>query len=233
MIEQHKPDLAEFLTLDDRGRLIPDFIADLANCLGEEQASVLAEVQSLTRGIDHIKQIVAAQQSMAKKSNVATAVNPAGLMETALNLQPPGLVREVRVRQDCEQNPQAMLDQHKVLQILINLIANAAHAVMVRPEGQREIALGVAVIFHEGTDYLRFEVRDNGMGIAPENLARIFSHGFTTKKEGHGFGLHGAANAAREMGGRLSAASAGLNCGATFTLDLPFLPAQEQLQCKA
>jgi signal transduction histidine kinase len=68
---------------------------------------------------------------------------------------------------------------------------------------------------------VRISISDNGIGIPPENLTRIFSHGFTTKKDGHGFGLHSGANAAREMGGSLSVASEGPGQGATFTVELP------------
>jgi signal transduction histidine kinase len=64
-------------------------------------------------------------------------------------------------------------------------------------------------------------VRDNGIGIPPENLIKIFNHGFTTKRDGHGFGLHSGANAAKEMGGSLTAESNGPGLGATFTLELP------------
>jgi signal transduction histidine kinase len=72
-------------------------------------------------------------------------------------------------------------------------------------------------------------VADNGEGIAPENLTRIFAHGFTTRKEGHGFGLHSCANAAGEMGGKLTAHSDGPGTGATFTLELP-IDATEEIQ---
>src|SRR5438093_622968 len=68
---------------------------------------------------------------------------------------------------------------------------------------------------------IRISVTDNGVGIPPENLTRIFAHGFTTKKNGHGFGLHSGALAAKEMGGSLSVHSLGLRRGATFTLELP------------
>jgi signal transduction histidine kinase len=61
-------------------------------------------------------------------------------------------------------------------------------------------------------------------GFHQENLIRIFSHGFTTRKDGHGFGLHSGALAAREMGGRLSVQSEGPGRGATFTLELPLHP---------
>ena len=65
------------------------------------------------------------------------------------------------------------------------------------------------------------EVTDNGEGIPKENLTRIFQHGFTTKKTGHGFGLHSGSNAAREMGGSLNVRSDGTGTGATFILELP------------
>jgi signal transduction histidine kinase len=67
-------------------------------------------------------------------------------------------------------------------------------------------------------------VIDNGIGIPPENLTRIFAHGFTTKKDGHGFGLHSGVLAAQEMGGRLAVQSDGPGAGATFTLELPLDP---------
>jgi signal transduction histidine kinase len=67
-------------------------------------------------------------------------------------------------------------------------------------------------------------VTDNGEGIAPDNLTRIFSYGFTTRQQGHGFGLHSGANAAKEMGGQLTAHSAGPGQGAVFTLVLPLNP---------
>ena len=63
-------------------------------------------------------------------------------------------------------------------------------------------------------------ITDNGIGIRKENLLKIFSQGFTTKPQGHGFGLHASANAAREMGGRLTAQSEGEKQGATFILSL-------------
>jgi signal transduction histidine kinase len=79
------------------------------------------------------------------------------------------------------------------------------------------LRLGVAE--HEGR--LRISVSDNGVGIPAENLTRIFNHGFTTKRDGHGFGLHSSANAATELHGRLWAESAGEGRGSTFTIDLP------------
>ena len=105
--------------------------------------------------------------------------------------------------------------------ILTNLISNAKYALAVRPPEQRFMEV---MLDQPDPERLRLRVRDNGMGIAPDMLTRIFQHGFTTRQEGHGFGLHSSALAAQEMGGSLLASSEGPGQGATFTLELPARP---------
>jgi signal transduction histidine kinase len=229
MILANQPNLASYLTEDKRGKLIPGFITELAQCLNEEQKAVLAEVDSLSKGIEHIKKIVAAQQSMAKTSQVKTRVNPASLIEAAVSMQSSSEWTRAEIQRRITDGPDVMVDQHKVLQILINLVSNARHAVMVRPNGKRLITLSLDRL---DNNRLRYQVTDNGTGIALENLTKIFSHGFTTKKEGHGFGLHSAANAAKELGGFLSAQSGGPDKGATFTLEIPADLIAEEATCK-
>jgi signal transduction histidine kinase len=118
--------------------------------------------------------------------------------------------------------PPLPLDRHRVLQILVNLISNAKHAMKGVPAGQLPcITLGAALLPGADGQVLRLTVTDNGEGIAPENLVRIFVHGFTTRSNGHGFGLHSCALAAREMGGTLSVHSDGVGQGARFALEIP------------
>jgi signal transduction histidine kinase len=104
-----------------------------------------------------------------------------------------------------------------VLQILINLISNAKHACNDSDSEEHKVTIRVRF----GSNQVSIAVSDNGMGIPPENLIRVFNHGFTTKKTGHGFGLHSGALAAKELGGSLSAHSEGFGHGATFTVELP------------
>jgi C4-dicarboxylate-specific signal transduction histidine kinase len=119
------------------------------------------------------------------------------------------------------------------VQILVNLITNAKHAVKTGGNTPRQITLIIETLDSEGGKRIRFVVRDNGIGIAPQHLTRMFSHGFTTKADGHGFGLHSAANAATEMGGTLRAASEGLGTGSTFTLELPAEVNYKEAACPA
>jgi C4-dicarboxylate-specific signal transduction histidine kinase len=105
-----------------------------------------------------------------------------------------------------------------VLQILINLLRNAKYAMDEADPSCKKLIVRVT---HPAPERVMICVIDNGIGIAPDHLTKIFNHGFTTKKNGHGFGLHSGANAAKEMGGTLTAKSEGLGQGAEFTLELP------------
>jgi len=114
-------------------------------------------------------------------------------------------------------------EKHKVLQVLVNLMRNAKQACDAVQRDDKQITLRVMA----APNGVTITVADNGVGIHPENLTRIFSHGFTTKKNGHGFGLHSGALAAQEMGGALRVASMGPGQGAAFTLELPFQPVKK------
>lgn len=208
-----------FLTEDERGRHWPDFVLRVADELAKEHTGWKTELEALARHVEHIKEIVAMQQSYARVAGMVEKLDAAGLVEDAVRIQKMALMRAaVTVTRDFRLVPLVVVDKHKVLQILVNVIANAKQAVEAQNPPRREIRLSI----HQGAPGRVFVVvEDNGVGIPADNLIRIFSHGFTTKPDGHGFGLHSGALAAREMGGSLRAASAGLGRGATFTLELP------------
>lgn len=221
ILREHSSDLTDYLTSHPQGQMVPQFLGELVQCLNEEQSAIQAEVTALARGIEHIKQIVSAQQSIAKGSNLLTAADPAALMDAALVMHGHSMERHsIEVVRRYESVGEIPLDKHKVLQILINLVSNAKHAISAHGGGVKRITATIRRT-DASPKQLKFELADTGNGIRAENLTRIFSHGFTTKADGHGFGLHSAANAAREMGGSLSAVSAGDGMGATFILELP------------
>jgi signal transduction histidine kinase len=141
------------------------------------------------------------------------------LIEDALQLNMDSFARHhIAVVREYDQVPPVTVDKHKALQILVNLLRNAKHAMDDSEPNEKRLTLRIRRL-NETT--VAIIVTDAGVGIAPENLTRIFSHGFTTRKDGHGFGLHSAALAAQQMGGRLLAQSEGPGRGATFTLELP------------
>jgi signal transduction histidine kinase len=224
LLRKNATHLTQFLASDPRGRQLPDYLAQLSEHLSSEQSSVLDEIQSLKKNIDHIKDVVAMQQTYARVSGVTEKVQLADLMEDALRInQGARSSHNVRIVREYEpQLPDISIDKHRLLQVLVNLIRNAIHACTESEHPDKRLVLSVS----GQPDGVRISIKDNGVGIPAENLTRIFSHGFTTRKDGHGFGLHSAALAAKEMGGTLSVQSDGPGQGATFTLELPFDPAR-------
>jgi len=224
LLDEHADDLGEFMSRDPKGRQLPAFLAKLSEHLTVEQQTLVKELDALRSNLEHIKQIVAMQQSYARVSGVLEPASPGELFEDALRLNSSAMAGEsVEIVRAFETVPAVLVDRHKVLQILVNLVENARQSVTTRPEG-RQLTLRIA---RKEDGRVRMEVSDNGAGISKENLTRIFGHGFTTKKTGHGFGLHASANAAREMGGNLTAHSEGPGHGATFTLELPAATGKE------
>jgi len=219
LMNEHTHDLGDFITHDEKGKLLPDYLNQLSQALIAEQLSMTEELAQLAKSVDHIKDIVATQQSYAGASSLAESLNISDLLEDALRMNSGALTRhQVTVVRDFSDVPDIMADKHRLLLILINLISNAKYAMSNMDDRARKMTLGVR--FVEGS-ILRISVKDEGEGILPENMTRIFAHGFTTRKEGHGFGLHSCALAAIEMNGHLSAYSDGPGKGALFVLELP------------
>ena len=211
--------LGEYFAKDPNGQKLPGYLAKLGEFFIAENAELLEEVDQLGRNIEHIKEVVAMQQSYAKVSGVFENLPPHRLVEDALAMNTGAFERHgVTVDLHFSPVPLVRVDRHKVLQILINLLRNAKYALSEAKRTDKRITIS---IFAVNESAVHIVVADNGIGISPENLTRVFAHGFTTREEGHGFGLHSGALGAHAMGGSLSVASAGTGHGATFTLELP------------
>jgi signal transduction histidine kinase len=221
LLYQNRADLGRYLAEDPKGRMIPEYLGTLAEGLAKEQATVITEIESLRKNIDHIKDIVAMQQTYAKTSGVVETISVPDLIEDAVRMNAGSLARhDVEVVREYHARPVITLEKSKALQILVNLVRNAKYACDESGRVDKQLTIRITA----DAQFVRISVIDNGVGIPAENLTRIFAHGFTTRKHGHGFGLHSGALAAREMGGSLSVQSDGPGAGATFILELPFKP---------
>lgn len=228
LIEAHVDDLGDFVSQDPKGKHLPEFLRLLATHLADEKVDVGRELEQLMAKVEHIKAIVATQQSYAGVSGVVEAVDLSVMLDDALRLNATAFERHrIKVIKEYAPLPKVLVDKQKVLQIVVNLVKNAKEAFHDCPtQADRQVIVRTSRCDERR---LKIEVIDNGIGIAAEDLTRIFSHGFTTKSTGHGFGLHSCANAASEMGGELTAQSDGRGLGAAFTLEIPFEPAEKPL----
>jgi signal transduction histidine kinase len=199
MLQERQGDLTTFLSEDERGRHLMPFLNKLGQNLVDERRDIVTLLNDVGRYTEHIGDIVKVQQNYARTPRLHEPVNLASL-------------------------PPVLTDKHKLLMILVNLVSNAKYAMDDVPVTERLLSVKLEQL---PSDHVRIAVHDNGMGIAPEMLTRIFQYGFTTREEGHGFGLHSSSIAAQELGGILTVHSDGPGKGATFTLEIPFHPAQE------
>ncbi|MDB5577971.1 MAG: Multi-sensor signal transduction histidine kinase [Bradyrhizobium sp.] len=218
LLQEHSHDLGGYLSNDPQGKLVLTYLAQISNQLQSDQDASIKELRSLGQNIEHIKEIVAMQQAYARAPQAQEIVNIRDLIEDALRVNLDSTVHSgLSVIQEFDEVPPVRLDRHKVLQILVNLVGNAKQSCTesARPDKCLTARLGTA------DGLISVAIIDNGVGIPAANLTKIFNHGFTTRKDGHGFGLHSAALAAKQVGGSLRAQSKGVGQGATFTLDLP------------
>lgn len=204
---------------DDRGRNVVRFAASLEAHVQGCRKQILDELESLRTGVEHIHQIVIAQQEFAQLSGVVEEMVPTEPLEYALRLCESELLRHgVAVVRDYQPAPRVRIERHKAVQVLVNLLRNAKESLARANSSCKRITIGLRESSAGGVEY---RIQDNGEGIAPEHLEKLFTLGFTTKRGGHGFGLHNSALAAKSVGGSLQATSDGLGAGACFLFTLP------------
>jgi PAS domain S-box-containing protein len=221
LLQEKGQQVGTFITSDEHGKRIPDYLATLGEQLMADQKVALQELASLRDNLEHIKNTVAMQQSYAKRCGVTETIAVVELVEDSLRLNAGAFARHgVTLRREFIDVPPITVDKHKVLQILVNLVRNAKYA--CDESGRTDKLLTLRV--ERAINAVRISVVDNGVGIPAENMGRLFTHGFTTRQSGHGFGLHSCALAAQELGGSLHAESDGPGCGAAFILELPCVP---------
>jgi PAS domain S-box-containing protein len=226
LMKTHAADLGSFVTADPAGKLLPAYLTELARVLEAERAAAMKELSSLLSNIEHIKAVVTQQQTYARvAADVVEDVALAGLCDDALRILGADLAAYgIEIVRTYAPLPVVRADRNKLLQIVVNLVSNAKHALAANDAMAPRLLIETA---RDEGEMQRIRIVDNGIGIAPENLLKIFNYGFTTKKGGHGFGLHSSALAAGQMGGGLSAESAGTGRGAVFVLRIPSRPHEE------
>ncbi len=220
LIQKNKNNLGEFFTQDPKGMNIPDYLQALSEYWRGEQKNLSTEIQSILTHIQHIKDIISTQQSLKSFSVLEQVVDIRSVINEAITITGLSLSRHtIRIDREFEVKTPYLLDKIKLLQILVNLLGNAKEA-LISASAEKENIILIKLKYADQNNLL-IAIIDNGIGIKPENLKRIFTHGFTTKASGHGFGLHSSAILAKQMGGSLSAESPGEGQGVTFTLTLP------------
>ncbi len=221
LLERHKEDLGSFLTQDAKGQKIPAFLLQLGDHLRDQHAQTCQDLDSLIGQIDHVNDIITAQQDLTQTNAIHEPVILKDLLESTLKMNAQELEQQhITVTRDYADLPQVITDKQQIVQIANNLIRNTQIAIQQQDSDLRHITVRVHL---HSTDKNRvvIQVCDTGIGIPNENLQKIFAQSCSAPGKDQGDSLHRNAIAAKNLGGSLTASSDGPGQGATFTLELP------------
>ncbi|MCA9125985.1 MAG: PAS domain S-box protein [Planctomycetales bacterium] len=227
MLEAHEANLADFLVNDSRGQQLTKYICHAGRELQQENIDSQEEMSALRDCINHANKIVESQQEFARCRNMEEETDLARILDKAVAIAGASLQRHsVTFTTECEDIPATFVDRHKLIQVMVNLLTNAKDAVGKRDKDDRRVHVSMTM---RGSDRVCISVQDNGVGLAEEQKNQIFSHGYTTKENGHGFGLHYSCLAVKELGGKMSVRSDGPGRGSEFLVELPLKLAQHEV----
>lgn len=219
LLKAHSNNLADFLNNDEKGQKLPKLIELLSDQWKVENVTLISETKQLQESVAHIREIVSRQQSLSGKMGIDETINVSDLINNCLSFYVTNFKNaNIIVSMDNEPHLEWVGDRSKITQILLNLIMNAEESLIASESQPKTLKI---TSYNNKNNGIQIEVADNGLGIEPNVLNKLFGYGFTTKPFGHGLGLHASAIAANEMEGTLQAFSAGKDKGATFILSLP------------
>jgi signal transduction histidine kinase len=221
MIQDHKDDLGTFFTEHPKGKMLPEFFDRASNNIKREKGDLLGEIEKISQNVNLMQDIIETQQTIAKLGSSKTQ-DLIDVVYEALRVNSQLLEEhQVHIERSFLTGKPVQAQRAKLVHILINLIKNAIEAMLHKTPEERQLFIGTGEN-EDGWVYL--SIRDTGCGIKPENRDKMFSHGFTTKDHGHGFGLSYCAKAVEEMGGQIAVESDGEDQGTTFLLSFPPIP---------
>jgi DNA-binding LacI/PurR family transcriptional regulator/signal transduction histidine kinase len=209
-------DLASYLTVDPRGKLLPAYLVQVGRVLQRENHDALAELSRVRDQVSIIEHVIAAQQDHTGGGLFARPAELSRVMDDVLAAHADALASErIAVVKNYRAIAPVHVQRAKLAHVFDHLLRNAEESLQESRDDDRRVTVDIGAD-EAGAAYVR--IHDNGEGIAAENLTRIFGHGFTTRKQRLGIGLHYCANSMTEMGGRMAVESDGPGQGAAFLL---------------
>ncbi|MDP1975016.1 MAG: ATP-binding protein, partial [Alphaproteobacteria bacterium] len=211
MIKDNLPNIVDYIKDDPKGKVVPRYLVSMGETLAKDHEVFGQEILNISKHLDHMKEIVSKQKSISRVVSLKEKTFLHELINDALQISGGENLKEyIQINKNYTENDFVLTDKSKATQIMINLIKNAKEAIIENIENKNK-ELSISVQKNAPEEFINISVEDSGIGITDENISKIFTFGFTTKKDGHGFGLHSSVLAARELGGDLIAKSKGFN----------------------
>jgi two-component system, NtrC family, sensor kinase len=218
-VAQAIAELGDPATAPDRRAKLAEYLSASMGQESELRRAASEELGNASQGLSTIEHILAHQQATAELEVAPQDLALSEIVSEALKQTSNAAAGiAISVNPSVDRAPKVRAHQPIAVHVLHNVIANAVTAVTATGNGDRRIE--IAAHYPSTSGQVVLEVRDNGIGIAPEDMPELFRNGFTTKPDGKGGeGLHWCANALAKLKGRIWAESAGKGAGATFFIE--------------
>ncbi len=218
LLRENKDNIEDFILHNPKSKKLIQYYLKLEEGIDEDTGIIKEHIDRLSDKVEAIADVIAAQQSYAGAASLTENFNLSDIIEDALTMQQESLSEyNISIEKEFNDIQEVPVQKTKLIHLLVNLINNAKDAMTkISPEKRK-----LTIMLSSENENVNIKIKDTGIGISSENLQKIFSHGYTTKKDGHGFGLHSCANYMTEMNGRMWAESEGEDKGATFVMAFP------------
>lgn len=215
--------IGDYVTKDPAGRYLPEFYRTVGDFLKEDLEKLNTELGDIAEKVAFIKEMISTQQDYAKSETVTRKLALNDVVDRALQIELPSMTkRGIRIEKHYQARYFVYGIKSKVLHVFLNLFKNAKEAMTGSDHEDSFLRIEISELPEHKVQVI---VTDNGAGIDVANIDKMFSYGFTTKADGHGFGLYTSAEAMRQLGGSISVESDGPGHGARFRLVFPaFMP---------
>ncbi|MDE0685941.1 MAG: PAS domain S-box protein [Candidatus Poribacteria bacterium] len=218
-LKQHEDNLGDYLKKDPQGQKVLPFLLTLSEDFRVTDEELRLTVERIRDRTKHIVDIIRTQNSYQNTSGTRKDINLAATISDAIKMILDSIdKRQIQIEIDCDNAPEEIrIQESQFHQMLVNLIKNSIEAI------DELVKLGeftedprIEVRAYIDDEFLCIDITDNGIGIDPEDIDKVFSAGFTTKERGNGLGLHSSANFVISSGGKIQAFSDGKGKGATI-----------------
>jgi PAS domain S-box-containing protein len=220
LLETNKDNIAEFLSTNPKGKVLPEYYIELGKILDNEHKKLLSESKTLSERVRTMKEVIDIQQEYATTKEFYELEDINLIIDETIQILETSIKKhkiKINRQQPGSLNTTMKLQKSKLLNVLLNIMKNSIEALKTIDNINRNIIIRLK----KETSGFIIEITDNGIGIHADELSSIFAFGYSNKPKGHGFGLHFCANAMKEMKGTIAVESQGLNKGAKFILTLP------------
>jgi PAS domain S-box-containing protein len=214
-LASHAADLGHYVSEGQRGRQVFDYMGELIHSVSDHEKKQFDMLEKMESALSYISQILTLQQFYAKGSQeIKEQIDLNDLLDDAIRLQAGTLEKRgiFIKRKYTDTLAKLLIDKNRLMQVIVNLIKNSYEAIELQQAGPGEKVIEIKTFAQN--DRLGFEIADNGIGVDPADVDKIFELG-KSQKGSSGFGLYYCKMFVENSNGKLIFSSRGPGKGAS------------------